>query len=50
VLENLYGEWKDDQLHVQPMLAWFRRSMGAAALPAEMAGMEMPLPEAAESL
>lgn len=31
LLENLYGEWKDDQAHRQPLLAFFEQRLARAA-------------------
>jgi thioredoxin reductase len=45
LLEDLFGEWRDDQLHVQPLLSYLRRDMGAAVLPG-LDMPEMPLPAA----
>jgi hypothetical protein len=42
VLENLYGEWRDDH-HVQPLLSYLRRDMGAA-VPAGLPALELAVP------
>ena len=42
VLEHLFGEWWDEDLHVQPLLAYFRQDMGAP-LPPGLGTVEVPM-------
>ena len=42
ILEHLFGEWWDDELHIQPLLAYLQRDMGAP-LPAVLGAVDIPI-------